>query len=197
MNYTLEGADIGHIIRSRRTVKPDKMNGRQIPDEIIMDLLSLADWAPTHGLTEPWRFIVFSHQKAKDFTAQHAELYRLHTDESLFVQMKYDKLKGLGENVSHIIVPWMKRQASRKIPEIEEIAATGAAIENLLLGATSKGFAAFWSSGGLTHHPALRREFNLEDDDRILGIIYLGYTDELPQQGKRLIPLSDKIEWVR
>jgi len=197
MDHTLKQGDIAHIIKARRTVKPDKMNGRQIPDETILELLSLADWAPTHGLTEPWRFIVFAHHKVKEFSARHAELYKYHTDDSLFVQAKYDKLKSLGENVSHIIIPWMKRQGSRKIPEIEEVAATCAAIQNLLLAATSKDIVAFWSSSGLTHHPGLKAEFNLGGDDMILGIIYLGYSDQPPPQGKRSIPLSDKIEWVR
>jgi nitroreductase len=197
MNHPLEGADIDQIIRSRRTVKPEKMNGMQIPDELIRNVLSLADWAPTHGRTEPWRFIVFSAGRVKEFTARHAELYKLHTESGMFAQAKYDKLKSLGENVSHIIIPWMKRQESQKIPEVEEIAATCAAIQNVLLAATYRGIVAFWSSSGLTYHPALKEEFNLGSNDRILGIIYLGYSDEIAVEGKRSIPLSEKIEWVR
>jgi nitroreductase len=36
------------------------MNGKKIPDEQITSLFELADRAPTHGLTEPWRFIVYA-----------------------------------------------------------------------------------------------------------------------------------------
>ena len=48
---------IADIIRSRRSIKPVKMNGKKIPDEQVKELLKLANWAPTHGRTEPWRLL--------------------------------------------------------------------------------------------------------------------------------------------
>jgi nitroreductase len=195
MNHILQTTETGAIIRKRRTVKPEKMNGRKIPDEIILQLLDSADWAPTHGRTEPWRFIVFSNNETVEFTKRHAELYRLHTDSSKFVEEKYKSLAKQGENASHVIVAWMKRVPNHKIPEIEEICATAAAIENILLTATSLNIASFWSTGGVTHHRALHDEFNLGQEDIILGLLYLGYTDEPFKEGIRMIPLSEKIEW--
>ena len=197
MNNTLQGTGIVDTIRSRRTVKPDKMNGRVIPDNIIVELLSMADWAPTHARTEPWRFIVIDNKRVKEFTARHAELYKQHADPKSFTPEKYNKLAELGENVSHIIIAWMKRNPAHKSPVVEEIAATSAAIQNLLLTATSKDIVAFWSSSGLTHHQALKDEFKLGEEDIILGIIYLGYSDEPFKEGNRMIPLSEKIEWLR
>ena len=195
MNNSLQAAGIGEIIRARRTVKPDRMNGRVIPDETIYELLSAADWAPTHARTEPWRFVVFDNSKVKEFTLRHADLFRQVSDPSTFNQLKYDNIAKLGENVSHIIIAWMKRVQNHKIPEIEEICAASAAVQNLLLTATSMGIASFWSTGGLTHHPVMHKEFELGNEDKILGIIYLGYTDEPFTEGNRLIPLSDKVEW--
>jgi nitroreductase len=197
MENTLQATDIGNIIRKRRTVKPDKMNGRIIPDDTIVELLSNADWAPTHARTEPWRFIVIGPTRAKQFTKRHADLYKQHSDPNSFTPEKFNKLVNLGENVSHIIVAWMKRVPTKKIPVIEEICATSAAIQNLLLSATSKGIVSFWSTSGLTHHQAMKDEFRLGDEDLVLGIIYLGYSDEPFKEGNRMIPLSEKIEWLR
>ena len=197
MNNTLQASDIGSIIRRRRTVKPDKMNGHIIPDDTIVELLSNADWAPTHAYTEPWRFIVIGHSRVKEFASRHANLYQQHTDPNTFTPEKFNKLISLGENVSHIIIAWMRRIPTKKIPVIEEISATAAAIQNLLLSATSKGIAAFWSTSGLTHHKALKDEFKLGEEDLVLGIIYLGYSDEPFKEGNRMIPLSEKIEWLR
>ena len=197
MNNTLQASDIGSIIRKRRTVKPDKMNGRIIPDDTIVELLSNADWAPTHAYTEPWRFIVIGPTRVKEFASRHANLYQQHTDPNTFTPEKFNKLVSLGENVSHIIIAWMRRIPTKKIPVIEEISATSAAIQNLLLSATSKGIAAFWSTSGLTHHKALKDEFKLGEEDLVLGIIYLGYSDEPFKEGNRMIPLSEKIEWLR
>jgi nitroreductase len=194
MNTSLT-ADIGEIIRYRRSIKPEKMNGRVIPDDTVLELLSLADWAPTHARTEPWRFIVMGNDRVRQFAQRHADLYKAYADPASFTQLKYQNISKLGDNVSHIIIAWMKRVPTHKIPEIEEICATAAAVENLLLAATSKGIASFWSTGGMTHHLSMHNEFNLGEEDRILGLLYLGYSDEPFKEGNRMIPLSDKIEW--
>jgi nitroreductase len=197
MNNALQLMEIGEIIKARRTIKPDKMNGKLIADETILELLADANWAPTHARTEPWRFIVFSNNKTKEFALRHANLYKEVEDPSKFTQQKYDNLVKLGQNVSHIIIVWMKRIENHKIPVIEEVCATAAATENLLLSATAKRIATFWSTSGMTHHPVLHSEFNLGEEDKILGILYLGYTDEPFREGTRMIPLSDKIEWIK
>ena len=47
--------------RCRRTIKPAQMDSsRAIPRELLLELLEDANWAPTHGLTQPWRFHVFT-----------------------------------------------------------------------------------------------------------------------------------------
>lgn len=37
---------------------------REIPREVLAALLEDAHWAPTHGLTQPWRFHLFAKPKA-------------------------------------------------------------------------------------------------------------------------------------
>lgn len=184
---------ISDIIKKRRTVKPAKMNGKIIPDEQVKQLLELADWAPTHKMTEPWRFVVYSGDKAKEFCREHAELYKKNSGDK-FQQDKYDKLIGNGDNVSHIIIAIMKRDAEKRIPEIEEIASTAAAVENILLGASAAGIACFWSSGGMTHTREMKEFLGLNEDDIVMGIIYMGYSDSA-FEGKRIIPFDKKVIW--
>ncbi len=188
-------AILSDIIKGRRSTKPGQMNGSFIPDEQVEQLLELADWAPTHGNTEPWRFVVYAGEKAKAFCLQHAELYKSYTPAQNFLQANYDKILRNGDNVSHIIVAINQRGKMAKIPVIEEEAATSAAIQNILIGATALGIASFWSTGGLTHHPTLKDYFELGDDDTVMGILYLGYTD-ITQTGKRIVPLTEKVKWI-
>jgi nitroreductase len=185
---------ISDIIKKRRTVKPAKMNGKKIADDDIRELLQLADWAPTHKMTEPWGFIVYPGDKAREFAKEHAELYRKKTVPEKFEQTKYDKILGNGNNVSHIIVAVMKRDAAERIPVLEEIAATSAAIQNILLGATAKGIAIFWSSGGMVHKNEMKEFLGLNKDDIVMGILYLGYSDS-SFEGKREIPIDAKVTW--
>lgn len=185
---------IADVIKKRRTVKPAKMNGKIIPDEQVKKLLELADWAPTHKHTEPWRFIVYADSKAKDFVQQHAELYRKSVSEDLFNKDKYEKILANQNNLSHLIICAMKRDEQERVPEIEEISAASAAVQNLLIAAEALGISSFWSTGGMTHSSLMKDFLGLSDKDRVIGLIYLGYSDSV-FEGKRVISLDDKINW--
>lgn len=180
------------IIKNRRTVKPFMMNGQKVADKHINQLLELADWAPTHGLTEPWRFVVYTNPA--DFCTVHAEIYKQHTPAEEFVASVYDNLAHQGDKASHAIVAIMQRGTLPKIPAFEEMAATACAIENVLLGATSLGLASYWGTGGMILKPAMRTFFKLQQEDEIMGVLYFGYADEQPK-GVRRIPLTDKVRW--
>lgn len=171
------------------------MNGKKIDSLIIQYLLQLADWAPTHGRTEPWRFVVFSGDGLQNFSKEHADLYKINTPEEVFTNAKYQNIIQNGEKASHIIAVYMKRQLTQKIPLIEEIAATAAAIEHILLGAQEQGIAALWSTGGMTYHDSMKELLGMEENDQMMGLIYLGYTDEAAPAAKRNIPLSEKTIW--
>jgi nitroreductase len=185
---------IAGIIKNRRSVKPVKMNGKKIPDQQVRELLKLANWAPTHGRTEPWRFIVYSGNKVKEFCHQHAELYKTHTLPEKFEQANYDKQLHIGDLASHIIIAIMQKGNLPKVPALEEIAATAIAIQNILLGATAAGIASFWSTGGMVHHPVMKDFLHLNKEDIVMSLLYLGYTDER-MEGKRQTGIEEKVIW--
>jgi nitroreductase len=186
-----------HIIQNRRSCKPALMNGEKIDDSTIHQLLQLADWAPTHAHTEPWRFIVFANDSVQRFCKEHAALYKAHTAPEKFLTTKYEKLLHNGDYCSHIIAAYMKRGDNPKITITEEICAVAAAMQNILLAASCLDIAALWSTGGLTYHPAMKNYFHLDAEDQMIGLLYLGYTDSIPKKGERIIPLNEKIKWMR
>lgn len=185
---------IQKVIRNRRTCKPALMNGKKIEDAIIRQLLELADWAPTHAHTEPWRFVVFANDAVKRFCSDHAELYKEASGDK-FEKAKYEKILHNGDAASHIIAVYMKRGNNPKITVTEEVCAASAAVENLLLGAASLDIAALWSTGGLTFHPAMKQYFGLQEEDQMIGLLFLGYSDNPPKKGERIVPLDNKIDW--
>ena len=187
---------ITDIIQHRRSTKPAQMNGKLIADEQVQQLLELADWAPTHGNTEPWRFFVYSGNAIKTFCAQHAELYKKNTDPEKYLQANYDKFLHNGDTASHVIMTVMQRGPLPKVPAIEEEAAVSSAIQNILLGATALGIASFWSTGGMVHHYSMKELLHLRNEDVVMGMIYLGYTD-VEQKGRRVVPLAQKIKWQK
>ncbi|RVU02490.1 nitroreductase [Mucilaginibacter limnophilus] len=189
-----EFSTISNIIKSRRTVKPPAMNGQKIPNGHIAAMLELADWAPSHGLTEPWRFIVYEEPLA--FCQKHAELYKEHTAAENFKEGTYNNLATIGTNASHVIIAVMKRGTNPNIPAFEEIEAASAAVQNVLLAATALNVASFWSTGGMTLKPAMKNFLELGEEDAVLGLLYLGYSEQRPE-GRRITPIEDKVKWVK
>ena len=183
-------------ILTRRSVSWKKMNGRLIADDTVRELLELAHWAPTHGRTEPWLFFVYTGEAMPQFAREHAELYRQNTPEDKFMQANYDKLLHNTDMASHLIVSVMKRGGNPKIDQIEEIAAASAAIQNILLGAAAQDIASFWSTGGMTHARSLKDHLLLGAEDVVLGLIFLGYTDEPVKAGIRNSTVAEKVKWL-
>lgn len=186
---------LSKIISNRRTVKPARMNGKKISEKDIRALLQLADWAPTHGRTEPWRFIVFEEQALQDFSKKHADLYKEISDPEKFRQDKFEKLIQNGQQASHLIAVVMKRTGNSKISEAEESAAVAAAIQNILLGAEALGIAAIWSTGGMATKEEMKPLLQLAPEDKVGGFLYLGYTEAAISPGFRKIPLKEKTYW--
>ncbi len=183
------------VIRSRRSTKPSLLNGKEISGEQVRELLALADWAPTHANTEPWRFIVYEKEASQQFCLDHASLYKDNTPEDKFTEAKYQNLVNMGSKASHIVAVYMKRTENAKIPVLEEFAAVAASVQNILLGAQAMGIAVLWSTGGLVHQPSMKNHLGLAADDILLGLLYMGYTDEPAKEGKRSIPMEEKITW--
>lgn len=185
------------VIKNRRTTKAHAMNGEIIPDDQIQKLLALADCAPNHGQTEPWRFFVFNGKSLDDFGQTHADMYWVHTDEARRKESKYNKYIQYAKNASHVIIVAMKPGSNIKIPEKEERSAVSAAIQNMLLGATALGLASFWSTGGMAYHHELKKYLGLNENDEVIGLLYLGYSDKPREEKPRKVPLKDKVVWMK
>ena len=186
---------VAETIKKRRTIKAQAMNGNKIPNGHIAAILELANWAPTHGYTEPWRFIVYSGPAVREFCHQQAEQYRQITPPDKFAAARYEKQAHNGDLASHLILVYMQRGTNPNIPALEEICATAAAADNILLGAQALGIAVLWSTGGTVLQPVMKEYLGLGPEDSILGLLYLGYTEEPQRPGKRT-PISEKTKWI-
>ena len=59
--------EISELIKSRQSLYPAQMDSsKTIAEEDIWKLLELANYAPNHKRTEPWRFTVFSGEAKKE-----------------------------------------------------------------------------------------------------------------------------------
>lgn len=179
-------SEINRLIQDRRTIYPEQFSERKVHREQIEMLLESARWAPTHKLTQPWNFKVFMEAGIEKFATWHAETYKQITPAEAFSEMKYNTLKNRPLKASAVIVVSMKRDANQSIPEIEEIAAVGCAVQNMHLTATAAGLGFYWGTGGLTFHPKMKEFLGLSEADKVMGLLFVGYPAiEWPRKTQR------------
>ena len=186
---------LNQLIHNRRSTKPRYFNGKKIDDTSIWQILENANWAPNHGLTQPWRFKVFTEGGLEKLANFQANLYQKMTPEADFKPEKYERMKTNITQSSHVIVICLQRQLSEKIPKIEEIEAVACSVQNMALTASAYGICSFWGSGGVTYTQELKDFLSLGEKDLCLGYLYLGYSDR-PATSSRRDPIQNKVEWI-
>ncbi|MEQ9376197.1 MAG: nitroreductase [Imperialibacter sp.] len=189
--------EFNRLIKHRRSIYTGQFTGEKVDEAVIHQMLENANWAPTHGLTEPWRFTVFTGDGIQRLAAFQAELFKkVTTAQGNFNEGKYEGLKTKPLSASHIIGIGMKRDEKGKIPEIEEIEAVSCAVENMYLTAAAYGVGCYWGSGGITYMEEAKSFFGLGKNDKFLGFLFVGVAGSKWPEGKRG-SVKEKTTWVR
>ena len=81
-------SDTRELIKNRRTIKPEDFKPRKVLDDQIKEILNSARWAPTHGKTEPWHFVIFQEEALKELGEFMANTYKNSVSDDEFMQRK-------------------------------------------------------------------------------------------------------------
>lgn len=173
MKYNL--SEITEVIRNRRTIYPEQYSERSIHKEIVEDVLNNAVWAPTHGKTQPWRFTVFMGDSKIELSDFLSNLYSEKFQGESFNPMKFNKLKNRPLLAPVVIAIVMTPDPNNKILELEEIEAVACAVQNMHLTCTAYGIGGFWATPKLVYTQEMNEFLNLEEEDKCLGLFFMGY----------------------
>lgn len=178
-------AQISELIQGRRAVFPKFYSpAKPIDRAIIEQLLENANWAPTHKRTEPWRFQVFhSEESRQKLSAYLSDFYQKNTAPDLFSE---EKMTAAGANpllAGAVIAIVIHPDPAANLPEFEEIASVGMAVQNMWLSCAAIGLGSYWSSP----RPALQAAewLGLAPGERCLGFFYLAWHEMPDVPGKR------------
>lgn len=187
-------SEINELFRSRRTIYPEQFTERKIHREQIEVILNNAQWAPTHGNTQPWRFKVFMEEGRNALSQFLGDTYQELIPVELQNDLKLAKLVARPLRSSVVIAVCMHRQPEEKILEIEEIEAVACAVQNMHLSCTAYGLGGFWSTPKLIYTQQMNSFLNIGEKDKCLGLFYIGYPAIEWPKGHRK-PLEYTTEW--
>lgn len=176
------------VIQGRRSMGLSRLDANaEVDHGLIERMLEAANWAPSNGDTEPWRFTVFTGSGREKL----ADIFEAaHGDESA-------RKRAFAAPVWIAIgmAPGLNDDGSLEMTEDEEIMAVACAVQNLHLMATALGLAGMWHSKGISVHPAVASGLCLEAPARLLGLFMCGWpaTEWLTSTRR---PVSEKVRWV-
>jgi len=190
-----------HAIKNRRSRGVARLRPDSVPQHLIAQALEAADWAPSHGETEPWRFTVYTGAARYALGEAFAEAYRRDAErDGDFKQALFDAQRERTHNVpvwiSIGMQPATNADGTMKMTEEEELLAVACAVQNLHLVACAEGLAGMWLSKGVFRDPGVARFVGLtEPHGRLLGFFVLGFPTNPAPDGERR-PLHEKVRWV-
>ncbi|SFL33177.1 Nitroreductase [Paenibacillus sp. 1_12] len=187
--------NIWEAIRERRSIGRVKQD--PIDREQIELLLEVAAWAPSHHMTEPWRFFVLTGegrgvlgQAYADIATEDAQGLEPEELESI-----RSKSRAKAFRAPLVIAIAVSPSTSPKVNRMEEFAAAHSAAQNMLLAAHALGLGAVWRSGDPMYHNRMKQAFGLTESEELVGLIYIGYPDMRQPIGKRE-SYASKTVWI-
>lgn len=188
-------SELAAVIQDRRTIYPKDYSARPVARELVERVLRNGTWAPTHGMTQPWRFTVFTGAARERLSAFLGEVYRSGTPPEKFLQRKYDNLTQRPLQSSVVVAVCMARDPKGRITEQDEMLAVACAVQNMHLTCAAHGLGAFWATGGSATGEAMRDFLGLGGSDRAMGLFFMGYPAIEWPQGHR-VPLEHVTTWL-
>ncbi len=184
-------SNINEAIRTRRSVYPAQFIDKPVPKEIINALLVNANHAPTHKLTEPWRFKVFLDDAKSKLGVFLAEKFQ--ETATSFSEAKYEKIKKNCENAGVVLAIVLHRDQQERVPEWEELASLSMAVQNIWIALDQYELGGYWSSPPLREY--LGEHVPLKENETCYGFFYIGHCEPLDRIMKKGA-IEDKIDWI-
>ncbi|NOZ63487.1 MAG: nitroreductase family protein [Caldiserica bacterium] len=155
------------VLKERRSIR--KFQAREIPNEIIEDIIDCGRLAATAINIQPWEFIVVTQPETRRKIADITDHGKFIKDAPVCVVVFCKDTKYYLEDGS-------------------------AATENILLAAKAHGLGSCWVAGDKKHYAEeIRKLLKVPAGYKLISLIAIGYPAESPQPAKR--SLQEVMHW--
>ncbi|HMO13777.1 MAG TPA: nitroreductase family protein [Pirellulaceae bacterium] len=170
------------LAASRATLGPDTLAEVKKCDGKLIECIAAAGMAPfhydrkLHGIPEPWRFYLLNSQRCQQLALNIGQAF-----DAKEIGKVVQLLNGCS---SLVMVTWLPQKMdesngmeSEKLTQVNEehLAASAAAVQNLLLLCSSLGWESYWASGGILTHQSVFEELGIPGNEKLLAAVYVDY----------------------
>ena len=179
------------LIKGRRSVR--KYSSKEVPRDILFNILEAARWAPSAHNAQPWRFIIITERSLKRKLAEQMadEWIKNMTKDGVQLDTREKLAKASVKQFTDapvLIVACVTMEGMNTYPDtwrmrcehIMAVQSLAAAIQNILLAAHSEGLGACWFCAPLFCQDAVRKVLRIPEGVEPQALITLGYPSEKP-----------------
>lgn len=200
--------NLSEIIRERRSIR--KYQDRDIPREVLNELLEDALWAPSGTNRQNWDIYVVKGEK-KDKLLESviaaSEIFRpklekLFPEKMVNITMNFFRTLGGAPVMLLVYMPKIDYEIRRDMSSLEKYQieherftnslSAAALIQNILLLAKDKGLGTCWMTAPKNAEDQINQEMGITDKE-LVSIIPIGYPDQSPPAPPRK---GEKIHWI-
>lgn len=170
--------EFAEVLRGRRTINLYLQT--PVPDELVVEAIEAATWAPNHHVTEPWRFYTLGPE-----TIDHClDLCRDMVTEKKGEEAGIFKSRSWSEKPGWLVVTC--RKSDDELRQREDYAACSAAVQNFMLYLWKAGVGSKWTSGAITRDKRFADIIGYDENQEfVVGLIWYGYPKLTPSQSRR------------
>lgn len=180
--------DFKDIIEKRRSIR--KFSNKDVPDNLIKQIIYHGSIAPSGKNRQPWRFVVVKNKKIK---AQISELMTIKADD-MTDKNEATGVKNTAKVINEAPVFIAVFNIKGKKNQNSNLQSIGASIENMCLSATDLGLGSLWICDIDCCFSEIQKLLGKPQMTLVAGIA-LGYTLEGPKARLRL-KVEEITDWV-
>jgi coenzyme F420-0:L-glutamate ligase/coenzyme F420-1:gamma-L-glutamate ligase len=181
--------DVFDAIRERRSIR--KYQQKPVPQEIVEEILSAAQWAPSAHNAQPWQFIVLNDASVKrelaEAMAQSWAIDMTEEGTKIDAEMRRARVERFATApvliLACLTAEGMNRFPDEKRQNVERdlaMQSLGAALQNMLLAAFAKGLGACWFCAPGFCKETVRKVLKIPDKVDSQALVAMGYPAEKP-----------------
>lgn len=200
--------NLSEIIKDRRSIR--KYQDREIPREILSELLEAALWAPSGLNKQNWAIYVVKGEKKANLleaVAQAGEIFKptleeLFPEKMVNITMRFFKKLGGAPVALLVYMPKLIYEIRPDMSSLEKyqvehsrftnMLSAAALIQNILLLARERGLGTCWMTAPKNAEDQINEVMGIADQE-LVAIIPIGYPDQSPPAPPRK---ADKIHWI-
>lgn len=163
--------DCFNLIKNRTSIR--HFQNKDVPMDIIYNLIDAARWAPSGLNNQPWKFVIVKNREIKEKIGNLSHYKRIFFE-------------------APVIIPFFLDNSSIYHRE-KDIMGVGAAVENILLAVETMGLGAVWLGEILKAREEVEKILEVPDTLELLGVIALGYPEKQPKKNRKRKELKEII----